>query len=229
MEQKFKKCIKCGEEKLLSHFRKAYKRFGQDILPKQYYKSKCKKCEFKERQGKKFESKAADAIGSHAKRLGVSVEKMHDWGITNEWVAFMFLREWTLYIQGFHSCINCFGYGEKEEDGCFDEITVDATGKKTGALTRGDFHLDIIDKERVKRMGILTRSNCRIICKTANNKKGSKDPTEYDLEVKRDFDDRESLKKGIQIGLSKVSVTEKSAKEKPVIHKAGEQLKLFVS
>jgi len=64
MEQRFKKCSKCGEEKLLSHFRKTYKRFGHDIVPKQYYKSTCKKCEFIARQGKKFESKAADAIGS---------------------------------------------------------------------------------------------------------------------------------------------------------------------
>ena len=59
MEQEFKKCPKCREVKLLSQFRKTHKRFGQDILPKQYYKSKCKK----------FESKAADAIGSHAGRL----------------------------------------------------------------------------------------------------------------------------------------------------------------
>ena len=64
MEQRFKKCSKCGEEKLLSHFRKTRKKSMQDIVHTQYYLSKCKKCEFKERQGKKFESKAADAIGS---------------------------------------------------------------------------------------------------------------------------------------------------------------------
>lgn len=209
MEQNFKKCIKCREVKLLSHFRKTHKRFGHHIMPKQYYKSTCKKCEFIARQGKKFEIKARGSIARHARVLGVSVEKLHDWGITNEWVTFMFLREWTLYIQGFHSCVNCFGYGEG--DGCFEEITVDATGKKTRALTRGDFHLDIIDKERVRRTGVLTRSNCRIICKTANNAKGGKDPTEYDLEV-RDYDkDKKAVKKGIQIDLPKVTVPEKSA------------------
>lgn len=219
MKQKVKRCIKCREVKPLSHFRKTRKKSMQDIVHTQYYLSKCKKCEFEERESKKFDTKAADTISRHAKILGVSVQQLEDWGISKKYVAWLFLREWTLYGLGFHSCVNCFGYGEG--DGCFEEITVDATGKKTRALTRGDFHLDIIDKERVRRTGVLTRSNCRIICKTANNAKGSKDPTEYDLEV-RDYDkDKKAVKKGIQVDLPEVSVPEKSASI------SGNQLVLF--
>lgn len=217
MEQKLKKCIKCREVKPLSHFRKlgAYRTSCHEVVTRRA--SRCKKCEFGARQEKKFEAKATNTISNHAAKLGVSVEQMHNWGITNEYVAWLFLREWTLYTSGFHSCPNCDGYGEG--DGCWEEITKDASGEKTRSLTRGDFHLDIIDKERVRRTGVLTRSNCRIICKTANNAKGSKDPTEYDLEV-RDYDnDKKAVKKGVQFELP--------AKGKPVIQEAGEQLILF--
>ena len=55
MEQRFKKYSKCREVKPLSHFRKTRKKSMHDIVHTQYYLSKCKKCEFKEGQGKKFE------------------------------------------------------------------------------------------------------------------------------------------------------------------------------
>ena len=226
MERKFKKCTKCGEPKPLSHFRKTGGKSTHEFVRKQHYMSKCKSCEFKERQNKKFETKAANTISNHAAKLGVSVEQMHNWGITNEYVAWLFLREWTLYTSGFNSCPNCYGYGEG--DGCWEEITKDAPGEKIRSLTRGDFHLDIIDKERVRRTGVLTRSNCRIICKTANNAKGSKDPTEYDLEVMDYDNDKKAVKKGVQFGLS-VEAKIIPPKEKPAIHEAGEQLRLFVS
>ncbi len=80
-EQKFQECTNCGEEKLLSSFyqiKQKRKDFKNEYVFKVYYRKVCKACEFKKRQNKKFETKAANAIYNHAEALGFTVSQMSE-------------------------------------------------------------------------------------------------------------------------------------------------------
>ncbi len=194
---KTKQCTICKEFKPLSAYRKAavVKNPCNDIITKEYRAATCKNCESKERREHIWDIKAYNTLRTHTKRFRFTLEELASWGVTKEYVKFLFLREWTLYEAGMHSCLNCF------PEQC-DHKFKDAFGKPvTRPMTPGDFTLDVIDKSRVKTTKMLTRSNLRVICKTANLAKGVKDPTPHDIDVEESYRDVKTIRGGVQFDL----------------------------
>lgn len=187
-EQRF--CKGCQQWKPLVFFRRN-REIRLQLKSKEYKRVLCKDCEFKKRQLVKIETKAAKAIYNHAKKLRITSEAFQAGGVTTEYVAFLFQRELNLIKAfGIEYCANCYPNRDQLREPCYSKNT-----------TPFDLHLDIIDIERFKRMGILTRSNVRVICRTANVSKGRKDSTAYDIEVLHYGQDEASIAKGVQFSL----------------------------
>ena len=159
------------------------------IVPELSRDPVCKDCRFEERRNpiKKIPAKVRAAITHEASKLGVTSSQLHEWGVTFEWVKYMLLREIELVKNDFHFCPNCQGNPDPTKM-CYADGTIDIE----------NFTFDVIDPERMYRTGKLTRSNCRWICEPANKAKGSKDPTENDLEVYKTYLEQEAIKKGFQ-------------------------------
>lgn len=204
METKLKKCADCKEYFPLPFFRKLGSYETSCHGGKTRYSALCKKCEFKKRASAKVKTKAANAIYDHAKLLGVTPEQFSAGGVTKDYVTYLFQRELNLIKDGMEYCVNCFPDKDEkeEEDECYNRET-----------KQGDVTLDIIDIERFRLKGILTRSNVRAICRTANTAKGRKDSTDYDVETKNYRDAKRAIRKGIQsnlLGAQPLQITESS-------------------
>ncbi len=211
----FKWCPGCEAEHPLSHFQSRGTRInsGGAVTPR---KTKfCKDCLSKKQATQIFKKKAIDWIRRHANKLNVSVEQFHEWGLTTNYIEWLLMREWTLYLAGFHYCPNCYPSSEDiKKRKCFVHTISDVNGNTIEVpAVPGDLSIDIIDIDRFRRTGILTRSNVRVICNTANNAKGSKDPTQHDIEVEQYNRDAQAIKRGLQIGLNNIPRTKE--KETP--------------
>lgn len=178
----------CGLRKPLTQFHLMGKRSNELDTPNRR-RSICIVCSFYSRQSKKIEAKAANAVYNHAKNLGVTTEQFNEWGITKEYVAYLFKKEWDFIENGGEYCSNCFDH-RHINDHCYSDKA------KLGELT-----LDIIDIERYLRTKVLSRSNIRIICITANRAKARKDSTDYDISTQEYRADEIEYREGSQISL----------------------------
>lgn len=175
-------------------------------MPTEFRKTICKECESKERIAKRdsnpFRPKAEDSIARHAKQEKMSPKQFsHEYGITLDYVEMLFRDAWLLHENG-SKCHSCF---------------------KPFKHSLDDFTLDKIFPDLPP-----TRSNLRVVCRTCNTAKGTKNAIEYDLESLEYDRNKEAVKKGVQFKLpAEAKIT--PPKEKLAIHKAGEQLRLFVS
>lgn len=173
-------------------------------MPTEFRKPVCKECESKERIEKRnlnpFRPKARDAIALHAKQEGMFPKQFsHNYGITLDYVEMLFKDAWLLHENG-SKCHSCF----KPFEHSLEDFTVDKIFPNQSP----------------------TRSNLRVICRTCNTAKGTKNPIEYDLESLEYDRNKEAVKKGVQIQL-KVESKIIPPKGKPGIHKAVEQLILL--
>jgi len=169
-----KKCTRCGVEHPLSFFRKHRMYHGYVV-----HHSICKECESKERIAKRdanpFRPKARATLLYHAKQEGMSPKQFsHKFGITLDYLEMLFRDAWLLHEKGSrcHSCNHPFKHD------------------------LSDFQLDRIFPDYLP-----TRSNLRVICKTCNVAKGSKNPIEYDLESIEYNRNKEAVKQGVQFDL----------------------------
>ena len=205
LEEAKKICARCGVEHPLYFFRKN-RTSRQGCVPIEFRKSICKECESKERIAKRdsnpFRQKARDAIARHAKQEKMSSKQFsHKYGITLDYVEMLFRDAWLLHENG-SKCHSCFKPFEHNLD---------------------DFTLDKIFPDLPP-----TRSNLRVICRTCNTAKGTKNPIEYDLESLEYDRNKEAVKRGVQFNLPAEAKTI-PPKGKPAIHPAGKQLRLFMS
>lgn len=190
MNTEMRQCEECKEWKPISFFheRGKYKASCDEFVARRSLI--CNKCAFKNRNTpeKKLEAKAENTISNHARKLKTTTAQLHAWGITREYVMYLFKRELELIENGMEWCANCFDEDPDPEDKpCY-----------TKATPLGSLHLDIIDMQRFKREGKLTRSNIRAICDTANKAKSRNDPTKHDINTANYLNDKHALAKGIQ-------------------------------
>lgn len=200
VEEEQKRCTRCGVEHPLSFFRKHRVYHGYVV-----HHSICKECEIKERKAKReenpFRPKARATLTYHARQEKMGTKQFsHKFGIPLDYIEMLFRDAWLLH-EAHGKCHSCFHPFEGTLD---------------------DFHLDKIDPKRPP-----TRSNVRVICRTCNNSKGSKDPTEYDLEAIEYDRNKEAVKRGVQISLPDEKPKAVPRKGKRAINRASEQLELF--
>jgi len=179
IEEKRKKCSRCGVEHPLHFFRRTGKKITHDYVRNQYKSSICKECESKERIAKKganpFRPKAKAAIFYHAKKEGISPKQFsHETGLTLDYVESLLRDAWILHEAGRH-CHSC---------------------DKPWKHNLDDFHLDRIFPDKP-----MTCSNVRVICKTCNVAKGKKDPIKYNHESLEYNRNREAVRRGVQFDL----------------------------